>query len=104
MRPVTKKSQKKYMIWLNNKIFYAETWRCKPVDLLLGRDMKSEYLNDYTLGHALDEIYEYGVTNLFMEIASEILKETNLYDRFRRIDSTSISVEVAYYGYPNMKM
>ena len=82
------------------KSFYEH----KPVDLLLGRDMKVEYLNDYTLGHALDEIHDYGVTNLFMEVASEILKETNLYDRFRRIDSTSIYVEGAYYDYPEADM
>lgn len=34
----------------------------KPTALLLGSDIKPEYLNDSVLGRGLDEMYEYGVT------------------------------------------
>jgi transposase len=82
----------------------ASFYENKPVDKLLGENIKAEHLNDYTLGHALDEIYSYGVTNLFMEVVNEILQENNLYNKFRRIDSTSIYVEGAYDNYPDSEL
>ena len=87
--------------FVDHRLYMVENfYENKPVDILLGKNLKAEYLNDYTLGHTLDEIHEYGVTNLFVEIMNEILHEKNLYGNFRRIDSTSISVEGAYYDYP----
>jgi transposase len=91
--------------FVDHRLYMVESfYENKPVDKLLGENLKSEYLNDYTLGHALDEIYTYGVTNLFMEVMNEILHENNLYSKFRRIDSTSIYVEGAYQDYPDSDM
>lgn len=87
--------------FVDHRLYMVESfYENKPIDKLLGENIKSEYLNDYTLGHTLDEIYSYGVTNLFMEVVNEILQENNLYSKFRRIDSTSIYVEGAYEDYP----
>jgi transposase len=86
--------------FVDHRLYMVESfYENKPIDKLLGENIKSEYLNDYTLGHTLDEIYKYGVTNLFMEVVNEILLEHNLYSKFRRIDSTSIYVEGAYEDY-----
>lgn len=91
--------------FVDHRLYMVESFfENKPVDRLLGEGMRAEYLNDYTLGHALDEIHNYGITNLFMEIMDGILNENDLRSRFRRIDSTSIYVEGAYEDYPESEL
>ena len=64
----------------------------KPLDRLLGGDVKAEYFNDDALGRCLDGIYAYGVTKLFSELAFEIGAEQKLLGRTFNIDTTSLSV------------
>ena len=69
----------------------------KPVARLLGNEkIKTEHLNDDTLGKALDEIAEYGTTKLFGEIAIEIISDHQLLGQFGRFDTSTISVEGSY--------
>lgn len=75
----------------------SQFFKDKPVGKLLENEkIKVEHLNDDALGKALDEIADYGTTELFAEIASEIIKEQNLFGNFGRFDTTSISVEGTY--------
>ena len=48
-----------------------EYMRNKPVDLLIGEGLVADDFNDDTLGRALDEVYQIGVTELFAWIAGE---------------------------------
>ena len=68
----------------------------KPVDRLLGENIAPHHLDDNALGKALDEIYEYGASKLFGEVAFEIALENNLLGSLAHLDSTSLSVEGEY--------
>ena len=50
----------------------------RPVEQLVGPDVTSNQLNDAALGTALDSIFEYGVTELFFQVASQILREQGI--------------------------
>jgi transposase len=68
----------------------------KPVSALLDENIEASDITDYTLGHALDEIAEYGTSKLFGEIAFEIALENNLLGNLNHLDTTSMSVEGEY--------
>ena len=41
-------------------------------------DLKARDLHDASLGTALDAIYDYGITELFFEVSSQILKQQGI--------------------------
>lgn len=53
---------------------FSEFFVGKATEHLIGEGIKAEYLNDSRLGRVLDQIYEYGVTFLFMKIACVMAK------------------------------
>jgi len=71
-------------------------YKNKPVSLLLGKNIKNEDLNAYTLGHALDEIAEYGCSKLFSEVAYEIAIEKKLLNNINHVDTTTFSFHGNY--------
>jgi len=81
----------------NRRLYLAhQFFESKPVDRLLGKAIAAEDLDDNTLGKALDEISDYGSSQLFGEIAFEIALENNLLGTLAHLDSTSMSVEGQY--------
>ena len=68
----------------------------RPVDTLIREGLSSGDLHDYSLGTALDALYEYGITELFSSVASQILNEQGIDTRFAHLDSTSFSVYGEY--------
>lgn len=68
----------------------------KPVEKYLGSNVKSEDLNDDVLGRTLDEIYTYGTTKFFGELAFEIANEFNFLGGSAHLDSSTLSVEGEY--------
>jgi transposase len=68
----------------------------KPIELLLESGLKAEDITDYTLGHTLDEIYEYGSSELFATIGFSIALEHKLLGSNLHLDTTSISVDGEY--------
>lgn len=68
----------------------------KPVDRLLGAEIKASDLSDYTLGHALDEVAQYGVSKLFGEVAFEVALEQNILGVVSHMDTTSMTVHGEY--------
>src|SRR6185437_706261 len=68
----------------------------KPIEILLGEGLKAEDITDYTLGHTLDEIYEYGSSALFSDIGFAVALEHNLLGSNLHLDTTSISVDGEY--------
>ena len=68
----------------------------KVVELLLGVPLKAQDLNDYTLGHALDDIAAYGVSRLFGTVAFGIALDHRLLGQTNHLDSTTLSVSGAY--------
>jgi transposase len=68
----------------------------KAIERLLGPDLEAKDITDYTLGHALDDISEYGSSKLFAEVAFGIAIENNLLEDKNHLDTTSILVHGAY--------
>lgn len=68
----------------------------KPIAVLLGEDLEAGDITDYTLGHALDEIYEYGSSRLFANIGFAVAMEHKLLGSNIHLDTTSISVDGSY--------
>lgn len=83
----------------NHRIYLVtEFFRNKPVEALIGFGIKAEHLNDDAIGDCLDDIYRYGATKLFSEIALEIVIEKNLFGKVSHGDGTSFKVEGQYDG------
>jgi transposase len=81
----------------NRRLYLTpQFFESKPVACLLDKRISSRHLDDNALGKALDEIYEYGASQLFGEIAFEIALENNLLGQLAHLDSTSLSVEGEY--------
>ena len=72
--------------------FYAN----RPVDVLVGPGINAEHLNEASLGTALDAIYKYGITELFFQVASDILRDQGIETRFAHLDSTTFSLHGKY--------
>jgi transposase len=69
-----------------------------PVELLLGESIDSSHLNDSVLGRILDEIYEYGCTKLYSELAPQICKSLDLVPQVLCMDSTDFHLDGKYNG------
>lgn len=78
-------------MYLTNQFFES-----KAIERLLGPDLSAKDITDYTLGHALDDIAEYGSSKLFAEVAFGIAIDNNLLDDKNHLDTTSILVHGAY--------
>jgi transposase len=48
--------------------------RNKPVDLLINPNLTAEDFNDDTLGRALDDLYEHGVTEVFAGVSARAMQ------------------------------
>lgn len=82
----------------SNRALYltADFYNTRPVDILLGDDIKAEDLNDDSLGTALDAAYEYGVTELFYRAGSQALSTYGIEHRFVHLDTSSFSLHGKY--------
>ena len=65
----------------------ADFFRSKPVELLLGEGVTADKLNDDNLGRTLDDIYDYGVSKLYSEVAFEIALENNAVSKLVNLDT-----------------
>jgi transposase len=74
----------------------SQFFESKAIERLLGPDLNAKDITDHTLGHALDDIAEYGSSKLFAEVAFGIALENNLLEDKNHLDTTSILVHGAY--------
>ena len=68
----------------------------KPVERLLDAPIEAADLTDYTLSHALDDIFTYGASKLFGEVAFDVALSNDLLGALNHIDTTSLSVHGQY--------
>jgi transposase len=68
----------------------------KPVDLLVGAGLRAADFNDDTLGRALDELQQAGVTELFARVAAEAVRVYDIDTRYAHLDSSSFAVQGRY--------
>ena len=81
----------------NRRLYLThQFFETKPVSRLLDADIEAKDLTDYTLGHALDEVWSYGSSQLFGEVAFDVALDNGLLGHLNHIDTTSLSVEGEY--------
>jgi len=81
----------------NRRLYLTEQFfESKAIERLLGSDLNAKDITDSTLGHALDDIAEYGSSKLFAEVAFGIAVDNNLLEDKNHLDTTSILVHGAY--------
>ena len=74
----------------------AQFFEKMPTDRLIGEEVRPKHLNDDVLGRALDDLYDYGVTELFRDLAAHAADRLGLTSRFAHLDATSFSFEGEY--------
>ena len=67
-----------------------------PIERLIGEGVQPEHLNHGVLGRALDDLFEYGVTELFRDLAAHAAEKLGLTSRFAHLDATSFSFHGDY--------
>ena len=72
-----------------------------PTERLIGEGVRPEHLNHGVLGRALDDLFEYGVTELFRDLAAHAAEKLGLgsrfaHLRFAHLDATSFSFHGDY--------
>lgn len=75
---------------------FSQFFEDKAVEKLLGSQIKSEYLNDDKIGRVMDEIYELGLTNIFIEIVLLVIKKFNIETKYSHLDATSFHLHGEY--------
>ena len=81
----------------NRRLYlFPQFFEYKPVDLLVGKSLSAEDLNDDTIGRALDRLFNYGCTELFCHVASIATEIMKVDKKFGHLDTTTFSVHGDY--------
>ncbi len=67
-----------------------------PTERLLGEGVLPEHINDDILGRTLDEIYEYGCTELFNKLVLKTMKNVPFGAHIFHTDTTNFSLHGKY--------
>ena len=67
-----------------------------PTERLIGDGVQPKHLNEGVLGRALDDLFEYGVTELFRDVTAHAAGKLGLTSRFAHLDATSFSFHGDY--------
>lgn len=73
-----------------------EYMKNKPIELLIGEGLKAEDFNDDTLGRALDELFQAGVTEMFARIAGKAVEVFGIEQKYVHVDSSSVILHGEY--------
>ncbi|AFZ00424.1 IS1634 family transposase [Calothrix sp. PCC 6303] len=68
----------------------------KAIELLLGEGVESNYLNDDKIGRVMDDLYKYGLNNLFIEIVLSVIKKFKIDTKYSHLDATSFHLHGKY--------
>jgi len=75
---------------------FSDFFLGKATEHLIGAGVKAEYLNDSRLGRVMDQLYAYGITLIFVKIATEMSKRFGVSVKNAHLDGTSMSVHGKY--------
>lgn len=75
---------------------FANFFKDKAVERLLGEGVKAEDLNDDKLGRVMDKLYKYGLNNLFLIIGLEVIKKYGVSTKYSHLDSSSFHLHGQY--------
>lgn len=75
---------------------YPQYFKERPVERLIGKGIKAEYINDDALGRCLDKLYETGVSGIYQTLSASVVEHLGLPCEGINLDSTSIHVDGKY--------
>ena len=75
---------------------FSQFFEDKAIEKLNRTGINSEYLNDDKIGILMDDIYQLGLTNLFIEIGLLVIKKFKIETKFAHLDSTSFHLHGEY--------
>ena len=75
---------------------FSQFFEDKAIDTLLGKGIKSEYLNDDKIGRVMDELYKNGLNDIFIEVVLAVLKKFRIETKYSHLDATSFHLEGKY--------
>ncbi len=75
---------------------FSQFFDDKAIEILLGEDIESEYLNDDKIGRVMDKLYKYGLNNLFIEIVLSVTKRFKIDTKYSHLDATSFHLHGEY--------
>ncbi|MBF2017354.1 MAG: IS1634 family transposase [Rivularia sp. T60_A2020_040] len=75
---------------------FSQFFDDKAIELLLGEDIESGYLNDDKIGRVMDKLYKYGLNNLFIEIVLSVIKKFQIDTKYSYLDATSFHLHGEY--------
>lgn len=73
-----------------------EFFHNKPVELLVGKDIEADDLNDDCLGRALDQLFNQGVTEVFAVVSAKAFQVFGIETQYAHLDSTSLGLHGEY--------
>jgi len=68
-----------------------------PLNLLFREGIEANDFNRFKLGRSLDEIYEFGCSTLFADLANKSCEKEGIDRRFGHLDSTTFSLTGQYF-------
>ena len=77
---------------------FSQFFEDKAIEKLLGNAISCEYLNDDKIGRVMDEIYQLGLTSLFIEIGLLVTKKFKIETKSAHLDSTSFHTKSGYHS------
>lgn len=77
---------------------FSQFFEDKAVEELLGKGIKKEYLNDDKIGRVMDEIYQLGLSSLFVELVLAVIKKFKIATKYAHLDATSFHLHGEYQG------
>ena len=75
---------------------FSQFFQDKAIERLLGEGVKPDYLNDDKIGRVMDELYKYGLNDIFIEVVLEVIKKFKIELKYSHLDSTSFHLDGEY--------
>lgn len=75
---------------------FSQFFDDKGIEILLGEEVESDYLNDDKIGRVMDKLYKYGLNNLFIEIGLLVIKKFKIDTKYSHLDATSFHLHGKY--------
>ena len=75
---------------------FSQFFEDKTIEHLLGSGIKASDLNDDKVGRVMDKLYKYGLSELFLIIALEVVKKYGIETKCSHLDSTSLHLHGEY--------
>ena len=75
---------------------FSQFFEDKAIEKLLGEGINTDYINDDKLGRVMDELYKYGLNDIFIEVVLSVIKKFKIETKYSHLDATSFHLDGEY--------